>query len=189
MIKLWTSNYLQSQYSIFVDPKLMQTFQNGAFQAETAPYVRRTPSTLDQRSLTFNEQKKRYPQAQTVNPFERKWETHQHISQYWQLLILLLTVFIFTWNEEQHATLMRALSIRLFWNGVGEAHADPEWPEWFQKYHKWLFYPSWTANRIALSNQHRKVKICQSMPRFSRYTRSTYGVRKTTCATQMDVRT
>ena len=65
----------------------------------------------------------------------------------------------------------------------------PEWPEWFQKYHKCLFYPSRTANGIALSNQHRKVKICQSMPRFSRYTRSTYGVRKTTSATQMDVRT
>ena len=65
----------------------------------------------------------------------------------------------------------------------------PEWPEWFQKYHKCLFYPSRTANGIALSYQHRKVKICQSMPRFSRYTRSTYGVRKTTSATQMDVRT
>ena len=25
-----------------------------------------------------------------MNPFERKWKTHQHISQYWQLLILLL---------------------------------------------------------------------------------------------------
>ena len=31
---------------------------------------------------------------------------------------------------------MRGLSIRLFWNGISEAHADPEWPEWFQKYHK-----------------------------------------------------
>ena len=29
--------------------------------------------------------------------------------------------------------LMRGLSIRLFWNGIGEAHADPEWPEWFKK--------------------------------------------------------
>ena len=45
---------------------------------------------------------------------------------------------------------MRALSIRLFWNGIWEAHADPEWAEWFQKYHKWLFYPSRTANGIAL---------------------------------------
>ena len=53
---------------------------------------------------------------------------------------------------------MRGLSIRLFWNGIGEAHADLEWPEWFQKYHKCLFYPSRTANGIALSNQHRKVK-------------------------------
>ena len=32
-------------------------------------------------------------------------------------------------------------------------------------------------------------EICQSMPRFSRYTRSTSGVRKTASATQMDVRT
>ena len=31
---------------------------------------------------------------------------------------------------------MRGLSIRLFWNGTGEAHADPERPEWFQKYDK-----------------------------------------------------
>ena len=31
---------------------------------------------------------------------------------------------------------MRGLSIRLFWNGIGEAHADPECLEWFQKYHK-----------------------------------------------------
>ena len=53
---------------------------------------------------------------------------------------------------------MRRLSIRLFWNGIVVAHADPEWPEWFQKYHKCLFYPSRTANGIALSNQHRKVK-------------------------------
>ena len=78
---------------------------------------------------------------------------------------------------------MRGLSIRLFWNGIGEAHADPEWPELFKKYHKCLFYPSRTANGIALSDQHRQVKICQSMPRFSRYTRSTYGARKTTSAT------
>ena len=27
MINLWTSNYLQSQYSVFADPKLMSTFQ------------------------------------------------------------------------------------------------------------------------------------------------------------------
>ena len=59
---------------------------------------------------------------------------------------------------------------------------SPCWP-WMTrmvtKYHKCLFYPSRTANGIALSNQPRKVKICQSMPRFSRYTRSTYRVRKT----------
>ena len=29
-----------------------------------------------------------------------KWETHQHVSQYWQLFILLLTVCIFMQNEE-----------------------------------------------------------------------------------------
>ena len=27
---------------------------------------------------------------------------------------------------------MRGLSIRLFWNGIGKAHADPEWPQWFK---------------------------------------------------------
>ena len=31
---------------------------------------------------------------------------------------------------------MRGLSIRLFWNGIGEANPDPEWHKWFQKYHK-----------------------------------------------------
>ena len=61
---------------------------------------------------------------------------------------------------------MRGLSIRLFWNGIVEAHADTEWSEWFKKKHKCLFYPSRTANDITLSNQHRKVKICQSMPRY-----------------------
>ena len=29
---------------------------------------------------------------------------------------------------------MRGLSIRLFWNGIGEAYAHPKWREWFQKY-------------------------------------------------------
>ena len=67
--------------------------------------------------------------------------------------------------------------------------SDPERPKWFQKYHTCVFYPSRTANGFALSNKHRKVKICQCMPRFSRYTLSTYGVPKTTSATQMDVRT
>ena len=33
---------------------------------------------------------------------------------------------------------MRGLSIRLLWNGIAEAHADPEWPESFKKYHKWF---------------------------------------------------
>ena len=88
-----------------------------------------------------------------------------------------------------HATLMRGLSIRLFWNGIVEAHADTEWPEWFQKYHKCLFYSSRTVNGIAQSNQQWKVEISQSMSRLSRYTRSTYGVRKTASVTQMDVRT
>ena len=69
---------------------------------------------------------------------------------------------------------------------------SPCWPwmtESFKKYHKCLFYPSGTANGTAMSNQRRKVKICQSMSRFSRYTRSTCGVRKTASATRMDVRT
>ena len=28
---------------------------------------------------------------------------------------------------------MRGLPIRLLWNGIMEAHADPEWPEWLKK--------------------------------------------------------
>ena len=77
-------------------------------------------------------QKKQYLKAQTVNHFERKRETHQYVSQYWKFFILLLTACIFTWNEEKHTTLMLGLSIRSFWNGIGEGHADPEWPEWFK---------------------------------------------------------
>ena len=41
---------------------------------------------------------------------------------------------------------MRGLSIGLFWNGIGEAHADPEWPESFKIYHKKMFILS-TSNR------------------------------------------
>ena len=84
---------------------------------------------------------------------------------------------------------MRGLSTRLFWNGIVEAHASPEWLKWFKKYHKCLFYPSLTAIDIARSNQRRKLKICQPMSRFSGYARSTNGVRKTAGATRMDVRT
>ena len=61
---------------------------------------------------------------------------------------------------------MRGLSIRLLWNGIWGAHPDPEWPKWFQKYHKCLFYPSRTANGTVMSNQHRKVKIGQPMSGF-----------------------
>ena len=105
------------------------------------------------------------------------------------ILNLVANCVHFHVNWRKSRTLMRGLSIRLFWNWIGEAHADPKWPEWFQIYHKCLLYPSRAVNGIALSNQHRKVKICQSMSRFYRYTRSTYGVRKTASATQMDVRT
>ena len=59
MFNSWTSNYLQSQYFIFADPKLMSTFRNGAFQSKTRPYVHRASSPLDQRSLTFTSDKLR----------------------------------------------------------------------------------------------------------------------------------
>ena len=92
--------------------------------------------------------------------------------------------FYVKWRKARHfdARTVDSFVFKRDWAG------SPCWP-WFQKYHKCFFYPSRTANVIALSNQHRNVKICQAMPRFSRYTRSTYGVRKTTSATQMDVRT
>ena len=78
-------------------------------------------------------QKKQYFKAQTVNRFERKWETHTHDIQYCQFFVLLLTICIFRWNEEKHATLMRGLSIPLFWNGIEEARANPELSGWFKK--------------------------------------------------------
>ena len=39
-------------------------------------------------------QKKQYLKAQTVNPFKRKWETHRHVSQCCQFLILFLNCFL-----------------------------------------------------------------------------------------------
>ena len=84
---------------------------------------------------------------------------------------------------------MRGLSIRLSWNGIGEAHPDPAWPKWFKKYHRCLFSPSRIVNEIVLSNPRRKVIVCQPMSGFSRYTRPTYGVRKTASVTPMGVRT
>ena len=90
-------------------------------------------------------------------------------------------------SEEMHTTLMRGLSIRLFWNGIGEAHAAPqaEWPEWFKKYHKRLLYPSRTALPCQISTG--KWKYVNPCLVFSRYIRSTYGERKTASATRMDV--
>ena len=62
-------------------------------------------------------------------------------------------------------TLMRRLSICLFWSEIGEAHADPEWPEWFNTLRprqngrhfaddifKWIFLNEnvWTSIKISL---------------------------------------
>ena len=39
-----------------------------------------------------------------MNPFERKWETHQHISQYWQFLNLVANCVHFhvKWRKARH---------------------------------------------------------------------------------------
>ena len=50
-------------------------------------------------------------------------------------------------------------------------------------------HPSRTANGIALRFSTGKWKYVNPCLYFSRYTRSTYGVRTTACATQIDVRT
>ena len=83
----------------------------------------------------------------------------------------ILTIFYhvsncsyFLKNEEKHATLMRGLSIRLFWNGIGEAHAEPEWPESFKNTTKvysihielWIALPCQISTRI-----WKYVNLCQ----------------------------
>ena len=66
-------------------------------------------------------------------------------------------------------------------DGEGKSNTRNAFFKWqFSPRMRWLFYPSETANGIALSNQRQKVKICQSMSTFSRFTRSTYGVCKMT---------
>ena len=114
-----------------------------------------------------------------MNPFEQKWETHPHYPQYCQVFILLLTVFIFQWNREKYATLMWELPIPLFWNGIGEGYADPEWPRWFKKYHTYQFYRSQAVNSILLSNQCQRMKIYHPMSRFFLYPQSMYGILET----------
>ena len=46
---------------------------------------------------------------------------------------------------------MRWLSIRLFWNGIGEAHADPEWPNGFKN----------TTNVYSIHLELRMALPCQ----------------------------
>ena len=46
---------------------------------------------------------------------------------------------------------MRGLSIRLFWNRIGEAHADPEWPESFKN----------TTNVYSIHLELRMALPCQ----------------------------
>ena len=72
------------------------------------------------------------------------------------------------WRKTHHfdARTVDSFVVKRDWG----THADPEWPEWFKKYHKCLFYPPRTANGNVLSNQRRKVKLCQPMSGFSRYT-------------------
>ena len=95
MISSWTSNNVQSLYSVFLDPKWLQTFQNGVFQTETRLYTHRVSST-DQRSLTLTLDKlKQYLQTQAMNTFQRKWETHPHVKNT-AFFTLLQSVCIFT---------------------------------------------------------------------------------------------
>ena len=93
-----------------------------------------------------------------------KWETHQHVSQYWQLFILLLTVCIFMQNEEAaphiDAGAVDSLVLKRDWR-------SPCCPWMIWMVYKCLFYPSRTANGINLSNERRKKKYvnpCINVP-------------------------
>ena len=152
MINSWTSNYSWNQYSIFADPNLMSTFQNGAFQTETGrTFIEHRRPSISVRSLlpsTNCVTKETISQSANSEAFRAKMRNTPTCIPILTILYLVANCSYFhVKSEEMHTTLMRGLSIRLFWNGIGEAHADPqaEWPEWFKKYHKCLLYPSRTA--------------------------------------------
>ena len=76
-----------------------------------------------------------------------------------------------------------------FETGLGKPMLTLKDTKGFKKHHRCSFYLSRIANGIHLSNQRQKVKLYQRMSGVSRYTKSTYDVRKTASATRMDVRT
>ena len=126
----WTSNIMYK--SVF---SVCKSIQNGVFQTKIIPHVHWSSSTLDQHSRlpsTNRVTKEILSQRQTVNLFGRKLETRPRVPQCCQGFTLLLTTRIFMYNEERYVKLIRVLSIPLFWNGIEEAHADPEWSGLFK---------------------------------------------------------
>ena len=125
------------------------------------------------------------------------WEAG-NLGNYWCVMYIKYvpvfhhTFLIWNWLFALIRTplLMRGLSIRLFWNRIG---GGPCWPWITRTVSKipQLFILS-TSNcewHSSAKSALESKKICQPMSGFSRYTRSTYGVRKTASATWMDVRT
>ena len=84
---------------------------------------------------------------------------------------------------------MQGLSIRLFWNGIGEAHADPEWPNYLKIQQMLILSISnceWHCPvKSAPESENMSTHVCI----FSVYPINVYGVRKTAIATRRDVRT
>ena len=190
MINLWTNNYLQSQYSIFADLKLIRNLQNGAFQIETG---HRVSSTLDQRSLTFTFDKL-HDKRNDISK-RKEWilssENENHINMFPTTENSLSCCLLFVCSRKmKKSTPLGNEDCRFvcFETGLGKPILTLNDPNGL-KIPQMFILSILTANGIALSNQHRKMKICQPVSRFSQYTRSTYGVRKTASATRMEVRT
>ena len=106
--------------------------------------------------------KETYFKAQTVNPFEWKFPN-------------IGNTFVFSRKTMKNTSLWcEDCRFVCFETGLGKPMLTLNDPNGLKKCHECLFYPSRTVNGIVLSNKRWKVKICQSMSRLSRYTRSTY---------------
>ena len=102
-------------------------------------------------------------------------------------LVASCLYFHVKWRNARHFDWR--LSIRLFWNGIGEAHADPEWPESLKN----------TTNVYSIHLQLWMALPCQTNARKWKYVnpcqdflgipdQSTAYVKRAS-ATRMDVRT
>ena len=137
MINLWTSNYLQSQYSISADQNSCKPFKMVHFKLkpDRTSIEHRRPS-INVRSLLPST---KCVTKETISPSansESFRSKMRNTPTYFPILKMFNLVancvhFHVKWRKARR---FDARTVDSFlWNGIGEAHADPEWPEWFQK--------------------------------------------------------